>query len=610
MRRLQIFLCAGLLALAGVAVQSAVAENVLRWASATEPLTYDPHSVNHFPTIAANLQVYEPLVDFNANAQIEPALAVAWKLIDPTTWQFDLRQGVRFHDGTRFTSEDVIFSVQRATSSSSDFKTAMSPIAAIEAVDDHTVRIRTAAPNPVLPDQLNSIPIMSKRWALQHDALLPTAYGKDVPAYAERHADGTGPFELVSFAPSVGTVMTKNPDWWGLGQNSHNLDQIEHTVIKDPVQRLDALLSGKVDFVSDPPLADLDRIERTPGLKLERIDETRTIFLGLDQGSPQLRSSDVKGKNPFADRRVRQAVYQAIDEETIRDQVMHGLAIPSGIIVQPRVNGYAPELATRPPFDPGTAKALLVAAGYPEGFAVTLDCPNDRYINDEAICRAAAAMLGEVGIRVTVAARPMREHFPRIKNRQTDFYMLGWATNTVRFAVPLQLSDPQRCALQRDRLCRPARRPPDRQDRHRAGHLWPRCHDRGGLEERARRHRLCAAAPTGHRLGHARQARSANQLIEPAALPPRAAERVTASRGRRITHLRPGSAGCRRPRLAAATPRSPRCVGVAVASWKTPAFPRLLHPEALRNGRYGMAFWRAVGSPAPGPPPVPRPATR
>jgi peptide/nickel transport system substrate-binding protein len=201
-------------------------------------------------------------------------------------------------------------------------------------------------------------------------------------------------------------------------------------VIKDPALRLQALLSGEVDFVSDPPLANLERIKQTRGLKLERANETRTIFLGLDQGSPQLRSSDIKGRNPFADRRVRQAIYQAIDEETIRDQVMHGLAIPIGMLIQPGINGYAPELDTRLPFDPDAAKALLAAAGYPDGFAVTLDCPNDRYINDEAICRAAAAMLGKVGVRVTVAARPMRQHFPMIRNRRTDFYMLGWSTIT------------------------------------------------------------------------------------------------------------------------------------------------------------------------------------
>ena len=404
---------------------------MLRWASATEPLTFDPYAVPHLPTLVETSQVYEALVGFNSRYEIEPSLAVAWHLIDPTTWQFDLRQGVRFHDGSPFTAEDVVFSLNRAMSSTSDFKGGdFATITAVEAVDDHTVRIKTTGPNMILPDQLNIIPMMSKRWAEEHDALLPAAYSDDVTSYAENHANGTGPFKLESFDAGVGTVMTRNPDWWGLAQNPHNLDRIVHTVIKDPGLRLQALLSGEIDFLSDPPFSDLDQIEGTPGLKLERANEARTIFLGLDQGSRELRSSNIKGRNPFADRRVRQAVYQAIDEETIVDEVMSGLAIPAGIIIQPGIVGYAPELDARLPFDPDAAKALLAEAGYPDGFAVTLDCPNDRYINDEAICRAVAAMLGEIGIRVTVAARPTREHFPMIQNRETDFYMLGWSTST------------------------------------------------------------------------------------------------------------------------------------------------------------------------------------
>jgi peptide/nickel transport system substrate-binding protein len=224
--------------------------------------------------------------------------------------------------------------------------------------------------------------------------------------------------------------MSRNSDWWGLGQNPHNLDRIVHTVTKDPDLRFQALLSGEVDLLSDPPFDDLERIDGRPGLKLERTNEFRAIFLGLDQGSGELRSSNIKGRNPFADRCVRQAVYQAIDEQTIVDKVMRGLAIPAGIVIQPGITGYAPELDTRLPFDPDAARALLAAAGYADGFDVTLDCPNDRYINDEAICRAAAAMLGEIGIRVTVAARPMREHLPRIEGRETDFYMAGWGTGT------------------------------------------------------------------------------------------------------------------------------------------------------------------------------------
>jgi peptide/nickel transport system substrate-binding protein len=165
MKRFQAIAGAITIVLAAGVARPAGAENVLRWASATDPLTYDPHSANNFPTVAANLQAYEPLVDFNSRSEIEPALAVDWRLIDSTTWQFHLRQGVRFYDGTPFTSEDVIFSLKWGTSTPSDSRTAVSPMLAVEAVDDHTVRITTGAPNPILPEQLASIPITSKRWA-------------------------------------------------------------------------------------------------------------------------------------------------------------------------------------------------------------------------------------------------------------------------------------------------------------------------------------------------------------------------------------------------------------------------------------------------------------
>jgi peptide/nickel transport system substrate-binding protein len=322
---------------------TAAAENVVRWASATEALTFDPHSAAHTPTQAETQQVYEGLVDFNSRFEIEPALAAGWRLTSPTTWQFDLRRGVRFHHGTPFTSKDVVFGLKRALSETSDMKDYLSPISVVGAVSDHLVTITTVTPNPILPEQLSQILIMSERWAEQHDALLPAVYGDETETYGGRHANGTGPFKLVSFTQGVETVLASNPEWWGRGQNPHNLVRIVHTVIKDPDLRLQALLSGKVDLLSEPPFDDLDRIEGTPDLKLDRTNEFRTIFLGLDQGSGELRSSNVDGRNPFADRRVRRAVYQAIDIETIREEVMRGLAIPAGILIEPGINGYAPD---------------------------------------------------------------------------------------------------------------------------------------------------------------------------------------------------------------------------------------------------------------------------
>jgi peptide/nickel transport system substrate-binding protein len=228
--------------------------------------------------------------------------------------------------------------------------------------------------------------IMSESWAERHGALTQAPFDDAEVTFAERHANGTGPFRLESFEPGAGTVMTRNPDWWGLDRNPHNIDRIEHAWITDRARGLAALLAGEIDFLQTPPLDQLDRIEGTSGLKVHRTDEFRIIFLRLDQGSAELRSSDVKGANPFKDRRVRHAVYQAIDVEAIRTEIMHGLSRPTGVLIPPRDNGWSEELDRRLPYDPAAARALLVEAGYPDGFRVQLDCPNDRYVNDAAVC--------------------------------------------------------------------------------------------------------------------------------------------------------------------------------------------------------------------------------
>jgi peptide/nickel transport system substrate-binding protein len=406
------------------------AENVLRWASAISGVTFDPHAFNHQPTRAQNMQVYEPLVDFDSDHSIRPSLAVAWRPVDSTTWEFELRQGVRFHNGAPMSAADVVFSLTRALSPKSEFGRDVPPVAAIEADGNHIVRVQTVQPNPILPEQLFSIGIMSKAWAERHGAVEVAPYTDAEIAYVENHANGTGPFVLEAYEPGARTVLVRNANWWGLAKDGHNIDRVVFTAVADPGERMSALLAGEIDFLHDPPFADLDRLAATPGVRLEQAMEFRTIFFGLNQGGAELYSSNIKGKNPFADLRVRRAVYQAIDIDAIQHDIMRGYAMPAGMIIQPGINGYTPEFDARLPHDPDAAKALLAEAGYRDGFEVRLDCPKDRYLNDESICRAVAGMLAKVGITVDLAMAPMGEHIATLRERRTDFYMLGWGTQT------------------------------------------------------------------------------------------------------------------------------------------------------------------------------------
>jgi peptide/nickel transport system substrate-binding protein len=409
---------------------TAAAENVLRWASPGGAATFDPHAFDETPTFAQLAQVYEGLVGLDSNLAPAPRLATTWRFVDPTTWEFQLRPNVRFHDGTPLTAEDVVFSFTRA-------KTELVPavgvahylesVAETIAVDPDTVRVVTSYPNPELPLQLRGIYVMSARWVEEHDARVPANVSAGEETFASRHANGTGAFVLKEFEPNGPLVMVRNPDWWGFERYPHNLDRIEFTPIADPHERLAMLLDGRLDLLTAPPLSGLDRIRSTSGLKLGQANGLQTVYLALDEASPELRSSDVRGENPFSDKRVRQAIYQGIDIEAIVAEVMQELAVPAAMLVTPGVNGYAPELDQRLAHDPGAAKELLAAAGYPDGFSVTLDCPTGSgAVNDEAICRAIAAQLGAVGIDVLVNAKPKDVIYAKIDNRESDFYLDSW----------------------------------------------------------------------------------------------------------------------------------------------------------------------------------------
>jgi peptide/nickel transport system substrate-binding protein len=407
----------------------AAAENVLRFMGADATAsTMDPHANSDKDNKAATKQVYEALLDVDSNLAIAPQLALAWKPLNPTTWEFELRPDVRFHDGTPFIAADVVFSIERARANTSDFKAYVNGITTVEAINDHTIRITTGEPDPSLWLKLAEIAIMSKSWAEQHGVTTPADYLRArEETYASRHANGTGPFVVEAFEPRGDWALARNPAWWGTAEYPHSIDRVVHARKGSDAENVAALVEGKIDLLQGPPYSAMDQIRHTPGLKLAHRTKLMTMFFAFDLGSAELRSSNVKGKNPFRDRRVREAMAHAIDIEPVLRPMMGDLFIPAGMVVAPGVNGYEPELDKPLPYDPEKAKSLLVEAGYPEGFSVTLDCFSDSGDDEIATCRGVAEQLGKIGINVPIKFLSDDEYDVKVYNkRESDFRIDGW----------------------------------------------------------------------------------------------------------------------------------------------------------------------------------------
>lgn len=433
MRLTKLFM-AGAAALTLFAAQPAATVNAetLRFAFQGDANSMDPYNLNETFTLGFLGNIYEGLIRRNANLEIEPALAESWEIIEPTRWRFHLRKGVKFHDGTPFTADDVLFSADRVRADGSDLKTRLSADTKVVKVDDYTVDFITPKPNPILIAEWETFYIMSKKWAEEHGAVKPQQATGNEENYATRHANGTGPFKLVSREIDVKTVLEANPDWWGNATKKTNVTRVEFRPISQDATRVAALLSGELDMAYPIPVQDQKRVNANPGTKVVVGPELRTIFLGMDEYRDELLYSNVKGKNPFKDKRVRQAFYQAINIEAIKKKVMRGLSNPSAMMVAPGINGWSDKYK-RLPYDPKKAKALLAEAGYPNGFEVGMDCPNDRYVNDEAICQAVVSMLAKVGVKVNLLAQPKAKYFKKVlaPNFDTSFYLIGWTPSSL-----------------------------------------------------------------------------------------------------------------------------------------------------------------------------------
>ncbi len=408
-----------------------------KWTSASDIPTWDIHSQNNALANGVHASVYESLVYYNSRTfKPEPLLATGWNQVSPTQLRLTLRTGVKFHDGSTFSADDAVFSLQRAMAPTSNFSPYVQGIDRIVKVDNNTIDIFTKGPNPVLINQLTELRMMSKAWAEKNNSVAPKDIKTQDENFAHRNAMGTGPFMLKEWVQDQRLVLTRNPNWWGKSEG--NVTEIVYTPVKATATRMAALLSGEVDFVLDPSPQDLPRLRQDGNLKVIDGIENRTIFFGMDQHRDELVGSNVKGKNPLKDVRVRKALYQAIDMNAISRVTLRGLGQPTGALVAPQVAGWTESVHTRYPFDVAAAQKLLADAGYKDGFEVDFACPNNRYINDEAICQAVTAMWARIGVKAKLRTLPLSTYFPMIQRYEASIYMLGWGVPTFDALYSLQ----------------------------------------------------------------------------------------------------------------------------------------------------------------------------
>ena len=415
--------------LAGAALAAALTlptqATTLHWAAQNDILTLDPHSQNHATTNAILMHSYEGLTRYGPNYQVEPALATKWTAISPTQVRFELRRGVKFHDGSPFSADDVVFSFGRIKQPQGTMQIYVTGISEVKKVDDYTVDLMLSGPNPILLRNIIDFRIMSKAWAEKNRTTTTQDYKAKEDNYASRNVNGTGSYRITGWQPDQRVTMVLNTEWWD--KPAGNVTEVVYTPIKSDATRVAALISGEVDFVLDPAPQDLPRLRNTAGVKVIDGPENRIVFIGMDQLRDELLYSSVKGKNPFKDIRVRKALYEAIDIETIKTKLMRGQAVPTGGITPSPLGAYNdPEIEKRLPYDLEAAKKLMAEAGYPQGFEVTLDCPNNRYINDEEICQTLASMWARLNLKVRVNAMPRSAYFPKVQKYDTSLYMLGW----------------------------------------------------------------------------------------------------------------------------------------------------------------------------------------
>lgn len=393
----------------------------------------DPHFHNLTPNIVVTNHIFETLVARDARAQLKPGLAESWRTIDDTTWEFKLRRGVKFHDGSTFTAADVAFSLDRipnVPNSPSPFTTYSKQITDKVIVDPYTIRFKTAAPYPLMPTDMTAIMIVSSRAAKD-------ATTEDFNS--GKAAIGTGPYRFVRWQKGDRIELARFDGYWG---PKPPWDRVTFRILTSDPTRIASLLAGEVRVIEQVPTADLARVSKNPDLSVYRVVSHRVMYLHLDSNrdkSPFV--TDKAGrpldKNPLKDVRVRRAMSKAINRQALVDRVMEGAGRPTGQLLPQGMFGYDPSLKPEP-YDLAGARKLLTEAGYPDGFGLTLHGPNDRYVNDDQIAQAVAQMLTRAGIVTKVETMPASVYFSRANKLEFSFMLVGWGSDTAEASSPLK----------------------------------------------------------------------------------------------------------------------------------------------------------------------------
>ncbi|MEO3472424.1 ABC transporter substrate-binding protein [Roseomonas sp. CAU 1739] len=387
----------------------------------------DPHYHQLSPNNAVSDTIFDRLINTDDRARMIPGLATEWRAVEPTVWEFKLRPNVRFHNGNAFTADDVAFTIGRlpnVPNSPSSYAAYARPITRIEIVDPLTIRFHTAEPYPLLPLDMTNVRIIDKEAS-------ETATTEDFNAL--RAAVGTGPYRAVSHRNGDRIEFERFDGYWG---ERAPFQRINYRMVTNDAARTAALLAGDVDLIDQVPTSDLTNLRRNANVRLAETVGLRLIFLGLDFARPANENSPFVtdnngqplGRNPLQDVRVRRALSMAIDRRAIVDRIMEGAAVPANQFLPEGVFGFVSDLPA-PAYDPDGAKRLLAEAGYPNGFRIQLNGPNDRYINDSRIIQAVGQMWTRIGVRTAVEAQPWTTFVGRAGRAEYSAFLIGWGSN-------------------------------------------------------------------------------------------------------------------------------------------------------------------------------------